>query len=53
VADLRQTNSPQDESAVADLCREWPKIIGERTLQRLKYWQIIADKLTKTGWSWS
>ena len=21
-------------------------------IQRLKYWEIIADKLSKAGWSW-
>jgi hypothetical protein len=24
-----------------------------RTIRRVKYWEIIADKLSKAGWSWS
>jgi hypothetical protein len=26
-------------------------MIGNRTL-RVKYWEIIADNLSKAGWSW-
>jgi hypothetical protein len=35
----------------ANLPREWSKTINKRTLQRVKYWEIIADNLSKAGWS--
>jgi hypothetical protein len=29
-----------------------PAKSGSRTKHRVKYWEIIADKLSKAGWSW-
>jgi hypothetical protein len=40
VADLKRANSPQDESAVADLRRKWSTI------------PKATDNLRKAGWSW-
>jgi hypothetical protein len=41
VADLKRANSPQDESAVADLHRQCSATISN-----------AAGNLSKTGWSW-
>ena len=27
-------------------------ISGKQATRRVKYWEIIADNLTKAGWSW-
>jgi hypothetical protein len=32
------------------LHRKWSRTIGDRILQRVKYWEIIADNLSKAGW---
>jgi hypothetical protein len=34
------------------LHRKWSRTIGDRILQRVKYWEIFADNLSKAGWSW-
>jgi hypothetical protein len=33
------------------LCHCWVEIKKGR-IRRMKYWEIIADNLSKTGWSW-
>jgi hypothetical protein len=30
----------------------WPHDGERREVCRVKYWEIIADKLSKAGWSW-
>jgi len=37
---------------MADKRRKWPRTIGDRSLNRVKYCEIIADNLSKTGGSW-
>jgi len=34
------------------LHRKWSRTIGDRILQRVKHWEIIADNLSNAGWSW-
>jgi hypothetical protein len=31
------------------LHRKWSRTIGDRILQRVEYWEIIADNLSKAG----
>ncbi len=34
----------------AGLRRKWPRTIDDRSLKRMKHWEIIADNLNTVGW---
>jgi hypothetical protein len=34
---------------IEDAYYEWP---GADRIRRMKYWEILADNLSKAGWSW-
>ena len=31
---------------------QWLRRVTKSTVSRVKYWEIIADNLSKAGWSW-
>jgi hypothetical protein len=36
----------------ANLRRKWWKKVGDAHCGAVKYWETIADNLSKAGWSW-